>query len=351
MIHDLRQTLRALRRAPWYSSTVIGVIAVGMALATTVFAVVDGVLFKPIELPASDRLFTVRVGFQGQAPPAGYQLVAVSSKDLQDWSAGTPGALFTGFSATRWVGFGPGVNAYDAGVVSVQPNVFDVLGVRPLIGGFEPGDFERDALMVPVIVTYPVWQGRFLGDPNILGRTVELDPVTHHGFRIVGVMPRGFVFPSENTDVKFIRPFDQPSLPASDPTYRRIFEVIARAPAGIGTKELRTRIETAMTVTAAAFPAVGPKPASASDAGWRRRGPVRSRRHPAAFGHPRQPFAPALQRRVHGGRCPGRDRCAERVWPYGGTNARSRTRARRRGVPLARRMRLSPGLSSSKHWP
>jgi predicted permease len=244
-----------------------------MALATTVFAVVDGVLFKPIELPASGRLFTVRAGFKGQAPPAGYQLVPVSTKDLQDWSAATPGALFTGFSATPLVGFGTGVNDYNAGVVSVQPNVFDVLGVRPLIGGFEAADFERDALMVPVIVTYPVWQGRFLGDPNILGRTVVLDPVTHRGFRIVGVMPRGFVFPTENTDVKFIRPFDQPSLPASDPTYRRIFEVIARAPVGIGTEALGTRIEAAMTVTAAAFPALGPKPAGASDAGWRRRGP------------------------------------------------------------------------------
>ena len=40
MVHDLRQTFRALRHAPWYSSTVIGVIALGMALATTVFAVV-----------------------------------------------------------------------------------------------------------------------------------------------------------------------------------------------------------------------------------------------------------------------------------------------------------------------
>ena len=50
-----------------------------------------------------------------------------------------------------------------------------------------------------------------------------------------------------------IRPFDQPSLPASDPTYRRIFEVIARAPAGIGTEELHSRIDAAMTVTAAAF--------------------------------------------------------------------------------------------------
>jgi predicted lysophospholipase L1 biosynthesis ABC-type transport system permease subunit len=48
MLTDLRYAVRSLWRAPWYSATVVGVMALGMALATTVFAVVDGVLFKPL---------------------------------------------------------------------------------------------------------------------------------------------------------------------------------------------------------------------------------------------------------------------------------------------------------------
>ena len=272
MIHDLRQTLRALRHAPWYSSTVIGVIAVGMALATTVFAVVDGVLFKPIQLPASDRLFTVQVGIKGLAPLA-RNLHAVSAKDLLDWSAAAPGALFTGFSAQPFGGYGSGVNDDAAGGVRVQRNVFDVLGVRPLMGGFDTTDFENEGLIRPVIVTYDVWQGRFQGDANLLGRTVEMDPVRHFGYRIVGVMPRGFVFPSESTDVKVMTPYVATTDAATDPRRRGLGEVIVRAPAGIGAEGLRSRVEAGMAVTAATFPALGPKPQGASDAGWRRQGP------------------------------------------------------------------------------
>jgi putative ABC transport system permease protein len=273
MVNDLRQTLRVLRRAPWYSATIVGVIALGMALATTVFAVVDGVLFKPIALPDADRLFTVRPGFKGLAPRADYDLVAVSRKDIDDWSAVAADAAFTGFSAQPFVGYGAGVNDDTAGVVRVQPNVFDVLGTRPLMGGFDATDFDRDVRVRSVIVTYDVWQGRFHGDPDILGRTVENDPVGHFGYRIVGVMPRGFVFPSESTDVKFIMPFVVAAEAATDPRRRGFGEVIVRAPAALGAEALRGRIETGMRATAAAFPALGPKPEGWSDNGWRRQGP------------------------------------------------------------------------------
>jgi len=96
MMRDLRQTLRSLSRAPWYSATVIGVIALGMALATTVFAIVDGVLFKPIGLAGADRLFVVQAGFK-DLPPTTHK--SVSRGDLDAWAAAAPGVSFTGFRA------------------------------------------------------------------------------------------------------------------------------------------------------------------------------------------------------------------------------------------------------------
>ena len=65
---DVRFTLRTLRHAPWYSATVVGVVAVTLALATTVFAVVDGVLFRPLpsgRRPPRDH----RAGFPDGASP------------------------------------------------------------------------------------------------------------------------------------------------------------------------------------------------------------------------------------------------------------------------------------------
>jgi predicted permease len=72
----------------------------------------------------------------------------------------------------------------------VSANYFDAIGVHPMLGrGFEPGeDVGRMAHPVTVI-SYQLWQGRFKGDPQIIGKTQRLNNVLH---TIVGVMPEGF---------------------------------------------------------------------------------------------------------------------------------------------------------------
>jgi predicted permease len=106
-----------------------------------------------------------------------------------------------------------------------------------------------------------------------LGRTVEIERGWHMGFRIVGVMPRGFVFPSENADVRFIMPWVNTDDRGTNPQRRGLFEVIVRVPAGVGADVLQSRVESGMAVTAAAFPVLGPKPQGMSDSSWRRQGP------------------------------------------------------------------------------
>jgi predicted permease len=72
----------------------------------------------------------------------------------------------------------------------VSANYFDAIGVRPILGrGFELGeDSGRNAHPVTVI-SYQLWQGRFKGDPQIIGKTQRLNNVLH---TIVGVAPDGF---------------------------------------------------------------------------------------------------------------------------------------------------------------
>jgi predicted permease len=72
----------------------------------------------------------------------------------------------------------------------VSANYLDSLGVHPILGrGFEPGeDSGRNAHPVTVI-SYQLWQGRFKGDPQIIGKTQRLNGVLH---TIIGVAPEGF---------------------------------------------------------------------------------------------------------------------------------------------------------------
>lgn len=271
MIQDLHHTLRGLRRSPWYTATIIGVIALGMALSTTVFAVVDGVLFKPIDLPALDRLFSVRAAFRGTQPAAAP--FPVSSKDLHDWMLASPEIRVTGFRTLLLDGFGEGVNHSTARGAVVERNVFDVLGVRPLLGGFSDSDFEIGPSTLPVIITWNVWQDRFGGDPQIIGLMVGLDRAQHTSYRVAGVMPRQFVFPSATSSVEFIVPDVAPPSAVESPLRRLLSEVVARAPTGMSGDVLKARIEAGMAVTAASFPDIGSRPPSVSDDEWRSNGP------------------------------------------------------------------------------
>ncbi|HEX5070042.1 MAG TPA: ABC transporter permease, partial [Vicinamibacterales bacterium] len=279
MLSDLRYAVRSLLRAPWYTATVAGVIALGMALATTVFAVVDGVLFKPLPYPRSDRLVAIEPGFNNlpPAPASSTSLVrratGASVQDLVAWQAAAPEAVITGVQARTSRGMGEGVNEAPYGVALVQRNFFDVLGVRPLVGGLDPADFDHEDIVRPVVITYALWQGRFAGASDVIGRTHIDDPATGRGFRVAGVMPRGFVFPSRNAGVSFMAPYVPTADELRDPSRRGFFEIIARLPPGLSIDAFRARVEAGMAAAAATRPARGPKPEGWSDRSWRMEGP------------------------------------------------------------------------------
>ena len=280
MLADIRYALRALWRAPWYAATVIGVIALGMALATTVFAVVDGVLFKPLPYPDPSQLVAIEPGFATLPAPTVAASVAsarrvtssVSPLDVANWRAAAPDIAITAFRSQRWGGLGEGVNQTSYGVATIEPGFFDTVGVHPAVGGFVDADFDHEDKLRPVVITHSLWRTRFHAMPDVVGQQIISDPIEHRGVRVVGVMPAGFVFPSSSADVSFLTPFVPDRARAQDPTFRNFFDVIARVPAGTSADALRVRLEAGSAVTAAAFP-VRPKPAGWSDRGWRMQGP------------------------------------------------------------------------------
>lgn len=275
---DLRSTVRSMSASPWYAMAVVGVVAATMALATTTFAIVDGVLFRPLPYPEADSLVAVQPDFRDVGRPAatlgGVTLsYDASVPDLRNWQAAVPDVPLTGLVAQPWSGLGRGVNESVAGVGNVQANFFDVIGVRPLFGGFSPEDFVDQERIRPVIVMYDVWTSRFDGAADVIGRQILTDRAAGRGVRIVGVMPEGFSFPSVRSDVQFLAPLVVPEAERDNPRSRSISEVVGRLPAGMTPTTLAERLAPGLAATAAQFPSLGPKPESLSDAAWRRRGP------------------------------------------------------------------------------
>lgn len=270
---DLRYVVRGLRAAPWYAATVIAVVAVPMAMAATTFAIVDGVLFRPLPYPNAAQIVALRPNFDGASRASiadGSQ--AASETDLRHWRAAAPDVPMTGYRVQPWSGIGEGVNVDVAGVAVIEANFFEVVGVWPLAGGFAPDDFSERRPMQPVIATWEVWQGRFRGE-EILGREIISNRATGLGFRIVGIMPRGFTFPSSRWDVSFITPYVSRSEARTDPRVRYFSEIIARVPDWSRVSALSDRLRFAARNVAAEFPNIGPAPKGWPESRWRRQGP------------------------------------------------------------------------------
>ena len=149
VVGDARYAVRSLVRAPWYSVAVIGVIALAVTLATTVFAVVDGVLFKPLPYPGADRLVSVEAGSR-----EGPSRTKVSPVDVAGWTRAMPDVMFTAFRLSSNARF-EDVNDPALGVAEVGANFFDTIGAHPIVGGFSKDWFAQPSAINPTIISDP----------------------------------------------------------------------------------------------------------------------------------------------------------------------------------------------------
>ncbi|HVT59741.1 MAG TPA: ABC transporter permease [Thermoanaerobaculia bacterium] len=182
LFQDLGYALRALRKAP--GLTLVSLLTLGVAIGanTAVFSIVNGVLLRPLPYGEPERLFTLwERGADGKQENVGYatfvdwqsrihslqSLAAIAYWAPSVSGSGTPERL-EGLRVTR--------------------DFFRTLGVRPAIGrDFLPEEDQRGRHHV-AIVSYELWQRRFGGDPQLVGKTIVLDGLT---YTLVGVLPRG----------------------------------------------------------------------------------------------------------------------------------------------------------------
>ncbi|MBI2517203.1 MAG: ABC transporter permease [Opitutae bacterium] len=194
MLFDLRFALRQIATHRWFSAAVIVTLALGIGINTTVFTLVNAVLFKPVPVPGGERLVVVTQ--QESANPRGRGPIS-----LTEYRAYREGShAFAGLEGVaRYLAVisenGNPPERYGMGVVT--PGLFEMLKTPPVLGrGFSPADGRAGAPQV-LLLGYGVWQKRYAGASDVIGRTVRLNgaPAT-----IIGVMPQGFKFP-DNEDV------------------------------------------------------------------------------------------------------------------------------------------------------
>lgn len=181
---DLRFGARLLRRSPGFTAVAVLTLALGIGANAAVFSWVNALLLRTLPLPQPDRLVNVYLTY---LPQAGYDAFRdkASSVDLA-------GFYFRGLNLS---GRGEAARLSGAGVSS---NFFSVLGVGAERGRtLEQGDSSPGRERVAVL-SDTLWRTRFAGDPNIVGRAIELDGAE---YQVIGVMPAGFYFPDRQVEV------------------------------------------------------------------------------------------------------------------------------------------------------
>ncbi len=186
LLSDLRYAARELRKRPGFTLTAVLSLALGIGATSAVFSVIYAVLIDPFPYPGADRMMEFSLldnaGNNRYSGLNGPQVEQLSrTKSLESVVA------IDGWNLTTTDGDLP----EDVQALSIAPNAPNHWGIRALKGRWlipsdaPPGQEPQHV----VVLGYQFWQKYFLGDPDVLGRTLRL---VHKSYKVVGVMPPRF---------------------------------------------------------------------------------------------------------------------------------------------------------------
>ena len=195
LLQDVRFALRGMRRSPGFFAGAALILALGIGLSTATFDVFYTVLVRRLPIVDQDRLGVL----VGQLADARTQLIPPSRRQLADFRRETQ--TLSGVAGVGWDGpwswyvRDPNDSRHAIIVPSsvVTANLFDVLGVKPIIGRtLRPQDDDVGAPKV-LVISRELWRREYGDDPHVLGKRL-VDQSSGTPYTIVGVMPEGLSF-------------------------------------------------------------------------------------------------------------------------------------------------------------
>jgi putative ABC transport system permease protein len=190
---DVRYSLRMIVKAPGFAAIAILTLALGIGANTTIFSWINSALLNPVPgLARPSEVVSLTLSKPGDNPfPFTYPDLEAMRNGQQSFT-GITACSFAQMSLT-----GKSKPERVWGMV-VSANYFEILGVRPILGrGFLPVEDEKPGGAPVAVISYRFWQTHFGANPDIVGRTIEIN---QHPYTIVGVTPA--VFQGSQTGVR-----------------------------------------------------------------------------------------------------------------------------------------------------
>jgi predicted permease len=232
LVRDFRYAARSLLRTPSFTVVAVAVLALGIGANTAIFSIVSAVWLRPLPFADADRLVSVWADLSAIGGPPRVQVAPINYADWQPRAQSfesMSAIMVQSYNLTEDGGEPERVTA-----LRVSPNLFETIGLAPLLGRtFAPDDGTGDAVAV---VSEGFWSRRLGGDPAAVGRTITLDDTPHV---VVGVVPRDFRFPEGETDV-FISSVFSPELLAQRAYY---WYIVAKLRAGVSLEAAQAEMD------------------------------------------------------------------------------------------------------------
>ncbi len=178
---------RSLLRSPGLATAGLLTLALGIGAATALFSVVNAVLVRPLPYDRPETRVMIWSRWTG------FDKTWVSVAEVQDYRR-LPAFRQVAAWATDQANLTGDGDPVRVGVATVTANTFTTLGAEPILGRVFRREEEPPGADNVVVVSHRLWQGRYGGDPSLVGRTILIDGV---GRQVVGVMPPGFRLPTD----------------------------------------------------------------------------------------------------------------------------------------------------------
>ena len=232
LAREMQHLIRKLGRSPSFTGITVLTLALGIGANASIFSVVNAVLLRPLPFPEQERIYAVghtAPGMNAEEVPnseASYLIYREENRVFQSFGVYRNGAEnITG-----------GQEPERAPSLILTHDVFQVFGAVPRVGRLTgPGDDLPGAPPVTVL-SHGLWQRRFGGDPDAVGRALLVDGEAHE---IIGVLPRGFGVPEEEADLYLPARFD----PAAPDEGSFNYSGVARLKAGVTTEAVEADME------------------------------------------------------------------------------------------------------------
>lgn len=188
---DVRYGIRMLRKNPAFTLVAVLALGLGIGANTALFSVVYGVLLKPLPYAQGKELVVLRQLY----PKSDADNVTFSVKEIQDYREQTKAlAELEEYHQMSFVLLG-GQEPDEVLTGVVSAHFFDLLGIKPLLGRFFVDADDKQGAEAVLVMSYPYWQKRFGGDPDIVGRRFRMNDKVH---TVIGVLPPIPQYPREN---------------------------------------------------------------------------------------------------------------------------------------------------------